>query len=56
MWIQCFSCETVCKDFILKFVLIENVERERMNAYVLVRNEREGFETTDVSDIRVKMT
>lgn len=27
----------MCKDFILKFVLIENVERERMNAYVLVR-------------------
>lgn len=27
----------MCKDFILEFVLIENVERERMNVYVLVR-------------------
>ena len=27
----------MCKDFILEFVLIENVERERMTVYVLVR-------------------
>ena len=27
----------MCKDFILEFFLIENVERERMNVYVLVR-------------------